>query len=152
MGATKGASTSMGLVSLANGPGFSGPVPRHADGAAAVGSCRRRGLGRHRHLATADLWIQEKVRSGQVELLKILGKDNPADVFTKYVDKTPMEAAMSKLSLVFESGRSAIAPEIMGKSETASSAVEDRSKQTLATELKVRSLTFFCKQFGRPCK
>ena len=40
-----------------------------------------------RHLDCTDLWVQEVVRSGRVELLKIPGAENPADVLTKYVEK-----------------------------------------------------------------
>ena len=88
----------------------------HSDATAAIGIAKRRGLGRIRHLATTDLWIQEKIRDGKVELLKILGTENPADVLTKYVDKKTMEAALAKLSLEFQEGRSQIAPNIMGTS------------------------------------
>ena len=88
-----------------------------SDATAAIGIAKRRGLGRIRHLATADLWIQEKVRSGHVELHKILGTENPGDVFTKYVDKSTMEKALATLSLQFNDGRSAIAPEIMGRND-----------------------------------
>ena len=48
--------------------------------------------------------------------MKILGTENPADVLTKYVDKKTMEAALAKLSLEFQEGRSQIAPNIMGTS------------------------------------
>ena len=88
----------------------------HSDATAAIGIAERRGLGRIRHLATTDLWIQEPIRDGKVELLKILGTENPADVLTKYVDKKTMEAALAKLSLEFQEGRSQIAPNIMGTS------------------------------------
>ena len=89
----------------------------HSDATAAIGIAKRRGLGRIRHLHTADLWVQEKIRNGHVELLKTPGKENPADLFTKYVDRTVIEMAMKRMDLVFRDGRSAIAPQIMGKAE-----------------------------------
>ena len=57
----------------------------HSDATAAIGIAKRRGLGRIRHLHTADLWVQEKIRNGHVELLKIAGKENPADLFIKHL-------------------------------------------------------------------
>ena len=42
-------------------------------------------MGKIRHLATTDLWIQDKVRSRVLELVKVLGTENPADVLTKYL-------------------------------------------------------------------
>ena len=88
-----------------------------SDATAAIGIAKRRGLGKIRHLATADLWIQEKVRSGHIELQKVLGTENPGDVFTKYVDQTTMKNALEKMSLHFVEGRSAIAPAIMGRGD-----------------------------------
>ena len=38
-----------------------------------------------------------------------------ATFFTKYVNKAVMEAALSKMSMVFQEGRSPIAPHIMGQ-------------------------------------
>ena len=49
-----------------------------------------------------------------MELIKILGTENPADILTKYVDKASMEKALMKLNLVFKEGRSPMAPAIMG--------------------------------------
>ena len=91
-------------------------VRLHSDATAAIGIAKRRGLGRIRHLATADLWIQEKIRDGQIEIHKILGTENPGDIFTKYVNKNTMEAALKKMNLAFKEGRSPIAPAIMGQS------------------------------------
>ena len=67
-----------------------------------------------RHLATTDLWIQDKVRSKQLEICKILGTENPADVLTKYVNRQILTAALAKLGLVPTAGRPASAPAAMG--------------------------------------
>ena len=34
------------------------PLEIHSDATAAIGMCKRQGLGRVRHLSTSDLWIQ----------------------------------------------------------------------------------------------
>ena len=114
-GIAYGTAQTLGLQSVLRDLGMDLKIRIFSDATAAIGIAKRRGLGRIRHLATADLWIQEKVRSGQIELDKILGKDNPADVFTKYADKATMEGALPKMSLYFKDGRSAIAPAIMGR-------------------------------------
>ena len=44
------------------------------------------GLGKIRHFESHTLWVQQHVRSGAVELRKVDGKVNPADLFTKYVE------------------------------------------------------------------
>ena len=116
-GIAYGTAQTLGLQSVLRDLGMDLKVRIFSDATAAIGIAKRRGLGRIRHLATADLWIQEKVRSGHIELHKVLGADNPGDVFTKYVDKATMEKALGKMSLVFMDGRSAIAPQIMGRGE-----------------------------------
>ena len=82
----------------------------HTDATAAIGIARRRGMGKIRHLDTTDLWVQEKIRSGRVELLKIPGAENPADVMTKYVDRALLEKMVSKMGMTKLSGRAKCAP------------------------------------------
>ena len=36
------------------------------------------------HLDTHTLWIQQAVRTGRVDLRKVLGEENPADLLTKH--------------------------------------------------------------------
>ena len=57
-----------------------------SDSTAAIGIAHREGLGgRCRHINVQYLWIQERVRQGQLGLAKVVGKDNPADMMTKAV-------------------------------------------------------------------
>ena len=44
----------------------------HSDATAAISIARRRGLGKLPYLDCEDVWIQSKVRSKDVELLKVL--------------------------------------------------------------------------------
>ena len=62
-----------------------------SDATAAMGVCRRRGLVNIRHLATADLWVQAKLRTKDFTLTKVDGKKNMADILTKYVDRRKLE-------------------------------------------------------------
>ena len=74
-----------------------------------MGICRRRGLGKIRHLATADLWVQDKLRSGAFTLTKIPGAENPSDILTKYVERPVLMKHLETLGLKFEEGRAASA-------------------------------------------
>eukprot|EP00969_Alexandrium_andersonii_P077172 3402315-Alexandrium_andersonii.AAC.1 len=58
----------------------------------AIGICRRTGIGRVRHLAVAQLRVQEKVRAGDFELLQWPGEQNPADIFTNIVNEESIES------------------------------------------------------------
>ena len=65
-----------------------------------------------RHLATADLWIQDKLRAKEFTLSKIAGDVNPADCLTKYVDRATLEKHLKTLSIRQEDGRPESAPSI----------------------------------------
>ena len=73
---------------------------------------RREGLGRVRHLAVADLWIQQKVRSGEIQVAKIPGPENPSDMCTKGLDLPAIQRHMGNLGLVLAAGRHALAPQL----------------------------------------
>ena len=85
-----------------------------SDATAAIGISKRRGLGKIRHLHTCDLWIQEQTKTERVLLEKILGTENPADMFTKYLDQHTMTKALSKMNCEFREGRAKAAPDTMG--------------------------------------
>ena len=69
-------------------------------------------MGKIRHLDCTDLWVQELVRTGRVELLKVPGIDNPADVLTKYVEKPLMTKILDKMGMKSLTGRAKCAPAI----------------------------------------
>ena len=54
------------------------------------------------------------MRSERVELLKVLGSENPADVMTKYVDRATMEKSLKTMNCEFRDGRAKAAPATMG--------------------------------------
>ena len=59
------------------------PVRVCSDASAAIGIAQRRGMGKIRHIETNQLWLQEKVACGSVEIEKISTDDNLADHLTK---------------------------------------------------------------------
>ena len=63
-----------------------------------------------RHLATADLWVQQRVRSRELKLFKLPGTENLSDLMTKH--KTAPEASrfMSMLGIRRLDGLPASAP------------------------------------------
>ena len=111
-GLTRGAANGIGLRSIANDLGIQYKIQLHTDATAAMGMSRRLGVGKIRHLDTGLLWIQDKVRSGEVGLSKIPGPENPADSLTKYLSGPDLQKHMAKLNLVVEEGRAASAPQL----------------------------------------
>ena len=80
------AAEALGLQAICADLGLSVTVRLRSDASPAIGVCKRRGLGRLRHLAVADLWIQDRLRTGDLSLHKVAGNANPADSLAKHVD------------------------------------------------------------------
>ena len=111
-GVVKGASEALGLRSLARDLGLDVSIELHTDSSAALGICRRTGIGRVRHLAVGQLWVQERLRAGEFRLYKVGGAENPADLLTKHLAAASVEACLRRLSVGPESGRAASAPAV----------------------------------------
>ena len=111
-GICRGATQGLGLQSLSVDLVMPSGLNVHTDSIAAIGICRRRGLGKVRHLATADLWVQDRLKKKDFSLYKVLGSDNPADILTKHVDRVLLSKHMGKMNQQEESGRAASAPSI----------------------------------------
>ena len=113
-GIAMGCAQALGLQSLLRDLGWKIEVKVRSDATAAIGIARRKGLGKVRHLDCTDLWVQDKIRSKQILLEKVLGTENVADVLTKYVDKATLDRALPKMGLHKMAGRPASAPIAMG--------------------------------------
>ena len=107
---TKAAAKSMGIQSVLTDFGVKVKIEIHSDATAAIGICKRQGLGRVRHLATADLWIQQKIRSRELKLFKLPGKDKPSDLMTKHKIAPEASRFMSMLGIRRLDGRPVLAP------------------------------------------
>jgi hypothetical protein len=85
-GVITGATHSIGLQSIAADLSVEVEKTLHTDSSAAKGICERKGIGKIRHLAVSTLWIQDRIRSGDIRLCKIAGTLNPSDILTKHVE------------------------------------------------------------------
>ncbi len=83
---TKGAANTLGMISLALDFGMYLDGKVHSDASAAIGMVNRTGAGKLRHVRVQYLWVQDKVRSGELGVVKVPGEENPVDLLTKHVD------------------------------------------------------------------
>ncbi len=83
-GVIRGAGQGLGYQALLKDLGVEIPLRVWTDSSAAIGICTRQGLGKLRHLDTHTLWIQQAVRNKRIDLKKVLGEQNPADILTKH--------------------------------------------------------------------
>ncbi len=124
-GVVRGSGVGLGYQSLLSDLGVQVPVRVWTDSSAAVGICSRQGLGKLRHLDTHTLWAQQAVRSHRIDLRKVAGEVNPADLFTKHsLSRDRLGALVELFSCRFQEGRAESAPKVR---QTPS------SKRTMAT-------------------
>ena len=109
-GVVKGAAEAIGIRSLSADLGWECPLKLFADSSAAIGICKRTGIGKVRHLAVGQLWVQERLETKDFELYKVLGTENPADILTKHVPREVLDKHLTYLQLHRETGRAATAP------------------------------------------
>ena len=101
-GMIEGVTRAKGLRSLAYELGFrelSNVVKLGTDSSAAKSFVNRRGLGRMTHLEIRDLWLQKEVSEGLLEVSKIPGEKNPADLMTKILSFGEAVDRLSWMSL-----------------------------------------------------
>ena len=61
------------------------------DASAALDIIHRQGLGKTRHIDTGHLWVHEVAAKERLKFKKVLGKDDPADLYTKYLDERTID-------------------------------------------------------------
>ena len=106
----KSTSEGLGLQSIMTEFNIQADLVIKSDAVAAIGIVRRQGLGRVRHLAVADLWVQQKSKEKEVHYLKLEGTRNTSDILTKVVERETIDKHMRALGLEFKEGRHPATP------------------------------------------
>ncbi len=114
---TKGAANTLGIMSLGGDFGMSLDAKVHTDASAALGIVNRQGLGKLRHIRVQYLWLQGRVKDGDVEVHKVPGQANPADLLTKHLAAHDMQRHLTKLCVEVRSDRAGSAPQLSRVSE-----------------------------------
>ena len=96
----KGAAEADGLVAILGDFGLQANIVLESDASAAVGITQRLGLGKVRHLATADLWIQQRAKDGSIRITKVKGTENTADLMTKGLDGPRIDALLQRMGVL----------------------------------------------------
>ena len=111
-GGVKTACETLGIASLLRDLGQEVKLRMHMDASAALGIAQRRGVGKVRHLSTGTLWLQEQELKKILELCKIAGSLNMADIFTKYLGQSLMEKHLATMNLEYRGGRATAASQL----------------------------------------
>ena len=59
----------------------------NTDSSAAKSMVMRKGAGRVRHIEVRELWVQDRVAKGELQIFKGNGEFNVTDVLTKHVER-----------------------------------------------------------------
>ena len=111
----KGGSIGIGMRSMLGDLGVpisNSRVHINTDSSAAKGICNRMGLGKIRHLDVHDLWVQERVRLGDLIIKKVPGESNLSDGLTKHLPHNKMAPHMENTNQRFLPGRHPLMPRI----------------------------------------
>ena len=90
-----------------------GRVGAYTDASAAIGMVQRQGTGKVRHIEVGMLWIQQNQRNGEVQVGKVDGKSNPADMFTKHIPAEVMWKHMWTMRFENREGRAETAVKLV---------------------------------------
>ena len=108
----KGAGNAIGVVGVFSDMGIQETVTLYTDSSAAKGISSRRGLGKVRHIELNQLWLQDQVARGKVDVRKIRGEDNISDSLTKHSNPERIKQTMMGVLQKVVHGRHEIMPEV----------------------------------------
>ena len=96
------------MKQLAAGLGTALGLRVHTDSSGALGLASRRGASGVRHIATPALWLQEAVSTGLLDLRKVKGTLNVADLMTKVLSGEDTGRLLHMMGFSCPEGRHAL--------------------------------------------
>jgi len=111
-GMVKGAGNALGISGVFKDMGIQYDVVLYTDSSAAKGISSRRGLGKVRHIELNQLWLQDQVARGKINVRKIRGEDNISDSLTKHSNPERIKQTMRGVMHKIVQGRHAIMPHV----------------------------------------
>ena len=112
--AVKATAEAIGVARLAFDWGDSSDIAIHIDSSAAIGVVNRRGSGKLRHIRVGQLWIQEMAEEGEVQVKKVLGDENVADLMTKNLAEKKMLQFIDDMNCSYLGGRAETGLQLTG--------------------------------------
>ncbi len=109
---TKGAANTLGFMAVMKDLGYDFNAMLHTDASATLSIAQRQGLGKLRHIRVQYLWVQERLRQGDLTVKKVPGKQNPADLMTKHLSQVEILQHMDAIGVYTSQSRASIAPQL----------------------------------------
>ena len=86
-GIVKTATMGLGMKGLLEDIRIEVGIQVNTDSSAAKSMAMRKGAGRVRHIEVRELWVQDRVAKGELQIFKVKGEFNVADGLTKHVER-----------------------------------------------------------------
>ena len=131
-GMVKGGSIGLGIRSVLQDMGVEKKIKVNTDSSTAKGIAMRKGLGKVRHIEVNQLWIQDRVAKGDIELCKVPGIENLADALTKNVENEGLKWHMEMIHQSIANDRHELAP-------VADSTKDNEERKTCLTTLQMHT-------------
>ena len=113
-GIVKGATMGIRIKSLLGDLGMPRDMMKlliYTDSSTAKSIAQRRGVGRVRHIEVCQLWIQQEVQNGRIDVAKVKGTNNLADILTKHVDNTTLARHIGNMATERRTDRHQLNPQ-----------------------------------------
>ncbi len=82
------------------------------------------------------LWIQDRVKHGDLSVIKVWGKDNPADLMTKHLPAAELLGHSARLGFELSDGRADAAPRLAARALRVMKALRRADEWTGDTEFR----------------
>ena len=109
---TRGAAQTLARQALCKDLGSNLEMRIHTDANATLGIVRREGLGKLRHVKVQFLWMQDRLKDGDFEAVKVKGTENAGDLLTKPLTWSEIQAHCDRVGVNISTGRAGIAPQL----------------------------------------
>ena len=96
-GIVKGGSQGLGMKSMLGDMGVIVKVMIRTDASAAKSMATKKVMGRVRHIEVRGMWVQDKLAKKELEIMKVKGEDNLADVLTKHVSRERLDVMIGRM-------------------------------------------------------
>ena len=126
---TKGAAETMAIKSLAADMEITFDILLRTDATAALGVVNRRGVGKTRHIDTQELWLQNHMRSREMEVQKVAGEEDAKGILTKNVKPEVLEKHVAEMEFT-KTTRREMDDEVTGAHKQISSLSASAAKKT----------------------
>ncbi len=96
---------------------FTGKITIRSDASAAIGIANRVCIGKVRRVEVNQMWLQEKVYVGEIEIVKVRSEDNLADALTKPMDAVSIQRHIEGIGAGVSKTRHPLTPKLEYRKE-----------------------------------